>query len=255
MPIFNLEGKVAIVTGARRGMGRAQALALADQGARVVVTDVDLRECELVVEEIKGKGHDAECFVLDVSRPDHVEEVFHAVVEKFGRIDILVNNAGVFEPKPALELSENEWDRTLDINLKGQFLCAQQAANIMTKQGGGRIINIASIASGQVGIGFPGAAHYTASKGGVIGLTETLALEWAPQGITVNAIAPGAIDTPMTSATSSSEEALEQLSKRIPLGRMGRPEEIAAAVVFFASDEASYVTGATLVVDGGWLAS
>ncbi|MBI2064007.1 MAG: SDR family oxidoreductase [Candidatus Yanofskybacteria bacterium] len=253
--MFDLKGKVALVTGGRRGMGRAHALALASQGAKVAVTDVDATECAAVVEEIKSKGGEAACFKLDVTSKEEVNRVFDGVIKQFGRLDILVNNAGIFSPKPALELSEEEWDRMLGINLKGQFLCAQRAAKEMAKNKWGRIINISSIASGGVGVGFEGAAHYAASKGGIIGMGETLAVEWAPLGITVNMVAPGAIDTPMIQAAQMPEEAMKAMLAQVPLKRIGRPEEVSAMVVFLASEEASYVTGATFYVDGGWLAS
>ncbi len=170
-------------------------------------------------------------------------------------MDILVNNAGIYAPKPALLLTEEEWDKTIDVNLKGQFLCAQRAAKEMAKNKWGRIINIASIASGQVGIGIMGGAHYTASKGGIIGMTETLAIEFAPLGINVNVIGPGAIDTPMVQAAQMPKEVMDGLVQRIPLKRIGKPEEVSAMVVFLASEESSYVTGATFHVDGGWLAT
>lgn len=252
--MLDLKGKVALVTGARRGMGRTHALALAQQGAKVVVTDIDANECAPVVEEIKSGGGEAVCFKMDVSSKDEVERVFDEVIKQFGHLDILVNNAGIFSPKPALELSEEEWDRMIDINLKGQFLCAQRAAKEMAKNKWGRIINIASVASGGVGVGFAGAAHYTATKGGIIGMTETLATEWAELGINVNVIGPGAIDTPMLSDAQIPDDAMKGLLQRIPLKRVGKPEEVSAAVVFLASEEASYVTGATFYVDGGWLA-
>lgn len=254
--MFELKNKVALVTGARRGMGKAHALALAAQGAKVAVTDIDLAECETVVAEIKKRGGEAAAFKLDVSVKAEVDKIFGEVVKKFGRLDILVNNAGIFVPKPALEMTEEEWEKTIHINLKGEFLCAQRAAQEMRKNKWGRIINIASIASGGVGIGFEGAAHYAASKGGVIGMTETLAVEWAPLGINVNAIAPGAIDTPMVRAPGQemAKESLEEIISRVPLKRIGRPEEVSALVVFLASEEASYVTGATFYADGGWLA-
>ena len=253
--MFELKGKIALVTGGRRGMGRTHALALAQQGAKVVVTDIDENECTTVVQEIKSKGGEALCFKMDVSEKKEVDAVFDEVIKKFGRLDILVNNAGIYQPKPALELSEEEWEKTIHINLKGQFLCAQRAAKEMAKNKWGRIINISSIASGGVGVGFAGAAHYTASKGGIIGMTETLAVEWANLGINVNAIAPGAIDTPMAEAGKMPKEAIEEMLKDVPLKRIGKPEEVSAAVVFLASEEASYITGATLYVDGGWLAA
>lgn len=253
--MFELKNKVALVTGARRGMGKADALALSQQGAKVIVTDIDLKECELVVDEIKSKGGEALALKLDVSNAEEVDKVFTEAVKKFGRLDILVNNAGIYQPKPALELTEEEWSRTIDINLKGQFLCAKRAAKEMMKNNWGRIINIASIACGQVGVGVASSAHYTASKGGIIGMTETLAIELAPYGINVNVIGPGAIDTPMVQAAQMPKEMLDALLARIPLKRMGKPEEIASVVVFLASEEASYITGATFFVDGGWLAT
>lgn len=253
--MFNLNGKVALVTGARRGMGKAHALALAAQGAKVVITDIDLNECELVADEVRKAGGETTCFKLDVSNKADVEKVFDEVIAKYGRLDILVNNAGIYSPKPFLEMTEEEWDRTIDINLKGEFLCAQRAAKEMAKNKWGRIINIASVASGQVGVGIAGGAHYTASKGGIIAMTETLAIELAPLGINVNAIGPGAIDTPMVSAAQLPKEVMDAMLAGVPLKRMGRPEEVSAAVVFLASDEASYVTGSTMYVDGGWLAA
>ncbi|MDO8664171.1 MAG: SDR family NAD(P)-dependent oxidoreductase [Candidatus Liptonbacteria bacterium] len=253
--MFNLSGKVALVTGARRGMGRAHALALASQGAAVTVTDINLEECQAVVDEIAAKGGKAAAFKLDVSNKAEVDSVFDEVIKHFGRLDILVNNAGIYQDKPALDISEADWDKTIDINLKGQFFCAQRAAKEMAKNKWGRIINIASIASGGTGVGISGGAHYTASKGGVIGMTETLAVEFASLGINVNAIGPGAIDTPMIAASQMPKEELDSFLSQIPLKRIGKPEEISAAVVFLASDEASYVVGATFYIDGGWLAN
>lgn len=253
--MFELKNKVALVTGARRGMGKTHALALSSQGAKVVVTDISAQDCQPVVEEIKAKGGQAFGLKMDVANKAEVNQVFDEVIKQFGRLDILVNNAGVFFPKPALELTEEDWERTIDINLKGQFLCAQRAAKEMGKNRWGRIINISSIASGQVGVGIAGGAHYTASKGGIIGMSETLAVEWAPLGINVNVIAPGAIDTPMVQATQMPKEAMEAMVQRVPLKRIGRSEEVSALVVFLASEEASYITGATFYVDGGWLAT
>jgi len=254
--MFDLTGKIALVTGAKRGMGRAHALALAGQGAKVVVTNRSVEGCQAVVDEIISKGGEAVCFGMDVTNKAEVEQVFDEVIKKFGRLDILVNNAGIYAPKPALELTEEEWEKTIHVNLKGQFLCAQRAAKEMARNKWGRIINISSIASGGVGIGFAGAAHYAASKGGIIGMTETLAAEWAELGINVNVIAPGAIDTPMVREPGKelTGELAEEIVQRVPLKRIGKPEEVSAMVVFLASEEASYVTGATFYVDGGWLA-
>ena len=254
--MFNLKDKIAIVTGARRGMGKSHALALATQGAKVVVTDINKDECQSVVDEIKSKGGEAAAFAMDVSNKENIDEVISEVVKQFGRLDILVNNAGIFVPKPALEINEEDWDKMLAINLRGEFFCAQRAAKEMAKNKWGRIINISSIVSGGVGIGFMGGVHYTASKGGIIGMTETLAVEWANLGINVNVIAPGAIDTPMMREPGKEldKETMREVISRVPLKRVGSPEEVSAMVAFLASEEASYITGATFYVDGGWLA-
>ncbi|MBI3332326.1 SDR family oxidoreductase [Candidatus Peregrinibacteria bacterium] len=255
MTMFNLYGKVALITGSGSGMGRMDALSLASQGAKVILTGRKEGDCDRVAEEIGSQGGESYAYAMDVSKKEQIDVIFDKVMKRFGRIDILVNNAGIFKPKPALDITEAEWDEMLSINLRGQFFCAQRAAKEMKKNNWGRIINISSIASGGAGIGFSGAAHYTASKGGILGMTETLADEWAEYGITVNAIAPGAIDTPMVDAAHMSKKAMQATLAHIPLKRLGKPEEISAAVVFLASEEASYVTGATLYVDGGWLAA
>lgn len=253
--MFDLHNKVALVTGARRGMGKAHAIALAGQGATVAVTDINKEECEAVVAEIAKNGGKAAAYKLDVSSAAEVTQVFAKVVRDFGKLDILVNNAGIYFSKPALEMTEEEWDKMLAVNLKGQFLCAQAAAREMQKWKWGRIINVSSIASGQVGVGMADSSHYTASKGGVIGMSETLAVEWAELGITVNVIAPGAIDTQMVAASEMPKAELDAMLAGIPLKRIGKPEEVAALAVFLASEESSYVTGATFYVDGGWLAA
>ena len=254
--MFELKDKVVLITGARQGMGKAHALILAGQGAKVVVTNRTIEGCQTVVDEIISKGGEAVCFGMDVTDKAEIDRVFDEIIKKYGRLDILVNNAGIFVPKPALEITEEEWNKMIDINLKGQFLCTQRAAKEMAKNKWGRIINISSIASGGAGIGFSGAAHYSASKGGIIGMTETLAAEWAELGINVNVIAPGAIDTPMVREPGKElgKEINEEIMLRVPLKRIGKPEEVSAMVVFLASEEASYVTGATFYVDGGWLA-
>ncbi len=254
--MFELKNKVALVTGARQGMGKSHALVLAGQGAKVVVTSREVEGCQAVVDEIVSKGGEAVCFAMDVTSKDDINKVFDEVIKKYGRLDILVNNAGIYAPKLALEMTEEEWEQTIHVNLKGQFLCAQRAAKEMAKNKWGRIINITSIASGGVGIGFSSSVHYVASKGGVIGMTEALAIEWAEMGINVNAIGPGIVDTPMVREPGKElpKEDEELIMRDIPLKRIGKPEEISAMVVFLASEEASYVTGATFYVDGGWLA-
>lgn len=252
---MNLKGKVAIITGARRGMGRTHALALAKAGAKVVVADISQEDCEKVVQEIKKAGGEALAIKCDVSQKAEVEMMVKKAIEKWGRLDILVNNAGILQFKPFLELTEEDWDKVLDVNLKGYFFCAQAAAKEMVKQKSGVIINIASIAMGQVGVGFPTLASYGASKGGIVALTETIALELAPFNIRVNAIAPGAIDTPMAESTKTDLKTMEGTLARIPLHRLGRPEEVSNLVLFLASDESSYMTGSVVVIDGGWLAT
>jgi len=249
---MKLNNKIAIVTGARRGMGRAIALALAREGANVVVSDVSQEDCQKVVDEIEKLGRKGLALKCDVSSSNDVEDMVKRTVAEFGRVDILVNNAGILTFKPFLELTDEDWDKTLSVNLKGQFLCARAAARVMAKNKWGRIINIASISSGGCGIAFPLIAHYTASKGGVIALTEALALELTSQGINVNAICPGAIDTDMSKGVKEGGQ-LEQVLARIPKGRLGQPEEIANLAVFLASEEADYISGAPIVIDGGWL--
>lgn len=251
--MFDLTGKVALITGASSGMGRATAIALASQGAKVCVTARRLDKLEALVAEIKSQGHDALAIKMDVTNKEEVENAVAKTVENFGKLDILVNNAGALDYSPFLEMTEEKWDLVVDTNLKGYFYAAQAAGRVMAKNKWGRIINIASIASGGAGIGIPMLAHYTASKGGVIGLTEALAAELGQYGILVNAIGPGGIDTEMTKGAS--EETLKGMFARLSVKRLGKPEEIAAAVVYFASDEAAYTTGAVLYVDGGWLAN
>ena len=252
--MLKLKNKTAIVTGARRGMGRTHALVLAKAGAKVMVSDISEEDCQKVVDEIKKEGGEAQAFKCDVSKKEEVEKMIKETVEKFGRVDILVNNAGICQFKPFLELSEEEWDRTLDINLKGYFLCAQAAAKEMAKQKSGVIINVASVAMGQQGIGFPNIAHYCASKGGIIGMTEALAVELAAYNIRVNAVSPGMIETPMIDPMKQDVKVIEGILARVPMHRTGRPEEVSNLVLFLASDESSYMTGSTVVVDGGWLA-
>ena len=251
---WDLTGQVAIITGARGGMGRTHALALAKAGAKVVVSDISEEDCQRVVDEVKKNKGEAIAVKCDVSKKEEVEDMVKKTVEKWGKIDILVNNAGIAQFKPFLELTEQEWDRTLAINLKGYFLCAQAVAKEMAKQKSGVIINISSIAMGQVGIGFPNLVHYCASKGGIVGMTETLALELAPYNIRVNAVSPGLIETPMIDPIAKDPKALEGTLTRVPMGRAGKPEEVSNLVLFLASDQSSYMTGSTVVIDGGWLA-
>ncbi|MCX6759589.1 MAG: SDR family NAD(P)-dependent oxidoreductase [Candidatus Nealsonbacteria bacterium] len=252
--MFDVKNKVAIVTGAKRGMGRTHALALAKAGAKVVVSDISQEDCQVVVKEIKKDGGEAIAIKCDVSKKEEVDNMVKATVDKWGKIDILINNAGICQFKPFLELTEQEWDRTIDINLKGYFLCSQAAAKEMVRQKSGAIVNIASIAMGQVGVGFLNLAHYSASKGGIVGMTETMAIELGPYNIRVNAIAPGVIETPMIDPIKQDQKAMEGILARVPLHRVGKSEEVSNLVLFLASDASSYMTGSTVVIDGGWLA-
>lgn len=251
--MFALTNKKALVTGASRGIGKGISLCLAEQGADVAVNfHSKAAEAQAVVSEIKKMGRDAFSAQADVSNSGAVKKMFATIQQKWGKLDILVNNAGIVQFAPFEELTEKQWDHLLAVNLKGQFLCAQQAVKLMAP--GSRIINIASIASGGVGVGFANISHYTASKGGVVALTENMALDLAKKGINVNAIAPGVIESDMTKDLLADEKSKQGLLLRIPKGRAGKPEDIGAAAAFLASDEADYITGTTLYVDGGWLA-
>ena len=250
----NFKNKVAIITGARRGMGRTHALTLAKAGAKVVVSDISLEDCEKVVEEVEKEGGEALAIKCDVTKKSEIEAMVKTVINKWQKIDILVNNAGIVEFKPFLELTEADWDKTININLKGYFLCAQAVAQEMVKQKSGVIINIASVAMGQQGIGLPNIAHYCASKGGIAAMTEALAVELASYNIRVNTISPGMIETPMIDPMKQDPKTMEAILARVPMKRVGKTEEVSNLVLFLASDESSYMTGSTVVVDGGWLA-
>lgn len=252
--MFSLFQKKALVTGGSRGIGRGIALCLAKQGADVAVNYHSKKEeADVVVEEIRKMGCDAFAVQADVSQKSQVEAMFAEIKNRWGKLDILANNAGIINYAPFDQLSEQQWDQVLAVNLKGQFLCAQQAIKIMSS--GGKIINTASIASGGVGVGFGQLAHYTASKGGVVALTESMAIELSPKGINVNAVAPGVIETDMSKGSLADEKTKLGILARVPKGRVGQPEDIGAAVAFLASDEADYIAGTVLYVDGGWLAS
>jgi len=247
---MRLKGKVAVVTGARRGIGRAIALEMAKEGAKIVVSDIDLKECEAVCDEIRKLGSEAIAVKCDVTKKDEVDEMMEKAVHKFGRIDIMANNAGVYVAKPLEQTTEKDWDFVVGINLKGVFLCSNAAARYMIRQKSGKIISTASIAGK---VGFADSSAYCASKGGIISMTKELAMELAPYNINVNAVAPGVIATNMTKDMMDDEKAKQGLLMSIPLKRVGKPEDIAKAVVFLASEDSDYVTGHTLVVDGGWL--
>ncbi|MDN4607495.1 3-oxoacyl-[acyl-carrier-protein] reductase [Sporosarcina highlanderae] len=241
------EGKTAIVTGASRGIGREIAILLGREGARVAVNYSGSKEkAEEVVQLIKDAGSDAFAIQANVSDADQVKQMIDATMENFGSIDFLVNNAGITRDNLLMRMKEDEWDDVIDINLKGVFLCTKAVTRQMMKQRAGKIVNLASI----VGvIGNPGQANYVAAKAGVIGLTKTTARELATRNITVNAVAPGFITTDMTDALP--EEVKTQMLGSIPLGKLGSAEDVAGAVAFLLSNDANYITGQTVHVDGG----
>jgi len=242
-----LEGKVALVTGASRGIGRAIALELAKAGADVAVNYAGSEQAaEEVVQAVQAMGRRAMKIQANVGVMEEAEQMVSQVLEAYGRIDILVNNAGITKDNLIMRMKEEEFDSVININLKGVFNCLKAVTRPMMKQRSGRIINISSVVGA---VGNPGQANYVAAKAGVIGLTKAAAKELAVRGITVNAVAPGFIGTDMTDKLSEEQKAA--LLPQIPLARMGRPEEIASAVRFLASDDASYMTGQTLHVDGG----
>jgi 3-oxoacyl-[acyl-carrier protein] reductase len=245
---MELKGKLALVTGGAQGIGLAISEQLAGEGAHVVIGDVQLEAAEKSAETIRAAGGSASAVRLDVSSREDVEQAFEQIAGKHKLLDILVNNAGITRDGLLLRMKEDDWDRVLAINLKGCFLCSQQAAKQMIKQRSGAMVNIASI----VGLmGNYGQANYSASKAGLIGLTKTVAREVAPRGVTVNAVAPGFIDTAMT--RSLDEKVREKLLDQIPLGRLGTAGDVAHCVSFLASDRAKYITGQVIGINGGML--
>ncbi len=242
-----LTGKTAVVTGAGRGIGKAIALTLAERGADVVVNYSSSREAaEETVREIEKKGRRALAVQADISKEADCIRLFEQAMEAFGSVDILVNNSGITRDNLAVRMSEAEFDAVIDTNLKGAFFCMKQAGKIMMKKRSGRIISISSISGVK---GNAGQINYCAAKAGVIGMTKCLAKELASRGVTVNAVAPGYIDTDMTAVLP--QKIKESVLAQIPLGRMGTPEDIARAVAFLASDDGSYITGQVIQVDGG----
>jgi 3-oxoacyl-[acyl-carrier protein] reductase len=245
---IRLDGRVALVTGASQGIGRACALALAEAGAAVALAARNELKLAETADQIRAAGGRAETFKMDLASEDEIKSGIKAAIAKLGKLDILVNNAGITRDQLALRMKRADWDAVINTNLTGAYLCSQQALGSMLRQRWGRIINITSI-FGQ--IGQAGQANYAASKAGLIGLTMALAREVASRNITVNAVAPGFIETAMTDALAPEQK--QTAVKMIPLGRAGTPQDVAAAVRFLASDEASYITGHVLSVNGGML--
>ncbi|MCL6547670.1 MAG: SDR family oxidoreductase [Alicyclobacillus sp.] len=250
--LYSAKGKTAVITGASQGIGRATAIAFAEAGADVVLCGRNAAELHRTAERIQQTGQRAEVVLCDVRRVQEIQAMASYLSDRFSRIDILVNNAGIDIPQMATDVTEDAWDSILETNLKGMFFCSQSVGRLMIRQGGGQIINLASELSY---VATPMSSVYAISKGGVVQLTKALAVEWAPYGVRVNAVAPTLIQTPMTEMLFAANPALLHDSvARIPFKRMGRPEEVAAAIVFLASDAAKFITGETLLVDGGRLA-
>ncbi len=253
LPSMRLDDQVVLVTGSGSGIGRAIAIAVAEVGADVAVCEVPQKVgmLDAVCEAIEDLGQRALSVALELPGQESIDAAVSRVVDTYGRVDILVNNAGVNIPRDALEVTEADWDGVLDVNLKGLFFMSQRVARSMIETGGGKIVNIAS----QNGVvGYYKRAAYCSSKAGVVNLTRVLAVEWAPYQITVNAVGPTFILTPLTQSTFDNEALREDLLSRIPLGRVGQPEDVVGAVVFLASPAANLITGHTLLVDGGWTA-
>jgi 3-oxoacyl-[acyl-carrier protein] reductase len=244
--MFSLNGKVALVTGASQGIGRDTALALVEAGAKVAVAARNEEKLAALVQEVAGKGGEAFAVKMDVAEADQIKAGFKAVLEKFGKLDILVNNAAITRDGLALRMKLEDWDAVIRTNLTGAHLCTQQALSSMMRARSGRMINVTSVVAQS---GNAGQANYVASKAGLIGLTKSTALEIASRNVTVNAVAPGFIETAMTDVLSP--EVKTAVMSRIPLGRMGTGRDVAAAIVFLASDEAAYITGHVLDVNGG----
>ena len=244
--MMDLEGKVALVTGGAQGIGQVTALHLASKGADVAVSDINREGALKTAKEIEGLGRRGLALEGDVSNPADAEITVAKTVEQLGGIDILVNNAGITRDKLLLRMTEEDWDAVLNVNLKGTFNCTKAAIKHMVKRKSGRVVNIASVVGE---MGNAGQANYAASKAGIIGLTKSIAREYAQRGINVNAIAPGYIETPMTEALS--EKVKEELKAGIPMARLGTPSDVAKAVYFLVSDASSYITGQVLNVNGG----
>lgn len=243
---MDIKGQVAVVTGGARGIGKAIAQTFAEKGVNLVIADISLEQAKETAAELEKLGVKAMPVKLDVSKSDEVIKTFEDISKNFGKIDILVNNAGVTRDGLIMRMKEEDWDMVININLKSVFLCSKEAIKIMVKQKYGRIVNIASVVAF---MGNPGQANYSASKAGIVGLTKTIAKEYASRGITANAVAPGFITTAMTDALP--ENVKEEMKKAIPLGRFGTIEDVASAVVFLATPDSGYITGQVIHVNGG----
>lgn len=246
--LFDLKGKTAVVTGASQGIGQEIAIELARHGADVVVSDI--QPGDTTIKKIKQLKRKSLYIKTDISNQTDVENMIKETIKKFNKIDILVNNAGIFSPIPTLKLKQEDWEKTIDTNLRGTFFCSQEALKHMKK--GGSIINISSIAANA---GFKETAAYSSSKGGITALTKELAAEFGNKGIRINAVLPGVIQTSMTKGMLKSKKTKNSMIAKIPLSRTGKPIDIAGPVVFLASEASSYITGQEIIADGGWTSS
>ena len=247
--LFDLTGKVALVTGASKGLGNAIAVGLARAGARLALCARSREGLAETRAAVEAAGGEARTFEMDVLSRASVRDAVSAAVAEMGRIDILVNNAGVNVRKPALELAEEEWDRVVDTNLKGYFLVAQAVGAHMVARRSGKVINVSSIFGA---VGMNNQLAYAASKGGVAQLTKVMAIEWAPHGVTVNAVGPTYFETPLVAALRNDPERFRFINERTPMGRWGQPEELVGTIVYLAAPASDFVTGQTVYVDGGW---
>lgn len=243
---MKLKNNTALITGAAQGIGHAIAIGMAKEGAHVGIADMNIEKAEAAAEEVRALGVKSLAIKLDVSKSEGIAGAFDRFIQEFGRLDILVNNAGITKDALILRMKEEDWDMVLDINLKGTFLCSKEAVKVMAKQQYGKIISVSSVVAF---IGNAGQANYSASKAGIVGLTKTIAKEYASRGIRANAVAPGFIQTAMTDGLP--EKVKEEMKRLIPLGHFGLPEDVANAVIFLASKDADYVTGQVIHVNGG----
>lgn len=247
--LFDLSGRVALVTGASKGLGKAIALALAGAGADIALYARNREDLEAVKASVEALGRKAEIFCVDVLDKAQIDENVKATLEAFGHIDVLMNNAGVNVRKPVLELSAEEWDLVIDTNLKAYFLMAQAVVPYMLARGSGKVVNMASILGA---VALPSQLAYASSKGGVMQMTKVMALEWAKQGVQVNAIGPTYFETPLVAQLRNDPERYQFIVERTPMGRWGQPDELAGIVIFLASRASDFITGQTIFIDGGW---